>query len=201
MAAAPPPVVTYAAPTPMIEYIAPDSAVPELVPRVTTASATGSSRRACRKSWCWRSCCRRFPRLCCLTPRPLTAAVVTRPSVLRSCPPRPWEKFKPSLANMQDTGYDSNTDSELWEWVQVEKDEEREKEPEMMKVKELRVVEQEQKKLKFAELFGDSSSVASWRRSEAFDNQILVADAWALMGGSGDHSGGLVRQVAGRGGV
>ena len=77
---------------------------------------------------------------------------------------------------MQHTGHDSNTDSELWEWVQVEKDEEKEKEREGMKEKELRVVEQERKKLKVAELFDDSSSMAS----EIIFPELVLAQVGSL---------------------
>ena len=126
MAAAPPPIVTYAAPTPMIEYIAPDPAVPELVPPGDDGEC----------HWFKQAC---LPQKLVLEellpplPTPVLPDAATADGCggdktlpLRSCPPQPWEKFKPSLANMQDTGYDSNTDSELWEWVQVEKDEDKE---------------------------------------------------------------------------
>ena len=121
MAAAPLPVVTYAAPTPMIEHIAPDPAVPELVPPGDDGECY----------WFKQAC---LPQKLVLEELLLPVAASVLPDAatadgcggdktlpLGSCPPRPWEKFKPSLANMQHTGYDSNTDSELWEWVQVEK--------------------------------------------------------------------------------
>ena len=118
MAADPLLVVTYAAPTPMIEYIAPDPA------------DDGEF------FWFQQAC---LPQKLVLEELLLPLAVSVLPDAatadgcggdktlpLGSCPPRPWEKFKLSLANMQHTGYDSNTDSELWEWVQVEKDEDKE---------------------------------------------------------------------------
>ena len=104
------PVVTYAAPTPMIEHIAPDPAVTELVP-------PGDDGEFC---WFKQACLPQklvLEKLLPPFPAPVLPDAATADGCgsdktlpLRSCP----------------TGYDSNTDSELWEWVQVEKDEEKE---------------------------------------------------------------------------
>ena len=45
---------------------------------------------------------------------------------LESACPSPWGSFQPGQATM--CGYNSDTDSELWEWVTIENDEEKEEE-------------------------------------------------------------------------
>ena len=88
-------VVTYAVPTPMIEYIAPDPAVLELV-------LPGDDGEC---YWFKQACLPQKLVLEELLP-PLPASVLLDAATadgcggdktlpLRSCPPQPWEKFKP----------------------------------------------------------------------------------------------------------